>query len=55
LPETLDKSFIKRDSKIKFSPEEEISNTIEGFINYFSAPNIRHKVKHPLFLAIKFH
>ena len=50
----MEKSFIKRDSKIKFSAEEEISSNVEGLINYFSAPNIRHKVKHPLFLAIKF-
>jgi hypothetical protein len=55
LPETLEKSYIKRDSKIKFSNEEEINSNIDGLINYFSAPNIRHKVKHPLFLAIKFH
>lgn len=55
MPETLEKSFIKRDSKIKYSAEEEISSNVEGLINYFSAPNIRHKVKHPLFLAIKFH
>lgn len=55
LPETLEKSFTKRDSKIKFSNEEEISSNIDGLVNYFSAPNIRHKVKHPLFLAIKFY
>lgn len=27
---------------------------MEGFINYLSAANIRYKVKHPLFLAIRF-
>lgn len=54
LPETVEKQFIKRDSKFKFSNEEEISSNLDGFISYFSAPNIRHKVKHPLFLAIKF-
>jgi len=25
-----------------------------GLYNYFTAPNIRHKVKHPIFLIIKF-
>ena len=33
---------------------EVITNSLEGLINYFSAPNIRHKVKHPLFLCYKF-
>lgn len=31
-----------------------IRNDPEGFYNYITAPNIRHKVKHPVFLAIKF-
>jgi hypothetical protein len=31
-----------------------IKNDPEGFYNYITAPNIRHKVKHPVFLAIKF-
>lgn len=31
-----------------------IKNDPEGFYNYLTAPNIRHKVKHPVFLAIKF-
>ena len=34
--------------------EIEIKNDSEGFYNYLTAPNIRHKVKHPLFLAIRF-
>lgn len=33
---------------------EEINNSLEGFISYFTAPNIRNKVKHPLYLAYKF-
>lgn len=27
---------------------------MEGLFNYLTAPNIRHKVKHPLFLSNKF-
>lgn len=53
-PDQLDKEFIKRESKIKAEQEIEIKNDSEGFYNYLTAPNIRHKVKHPLFLAIRF-
>lgn len=49
-PCTLEKQF----KNIKPSNSELIRNSIDGLINYFSAPNIRHKVKHPLFLAMKF-
>jgi hypothetical protein len=28
---------------------------IYGLVNYFSAPNIRNKIRHPIFLALKFH
>ena len=31
-----------------------MNNDAEGFYNYLTAPNIRHKVKHPVFLAIRF-
>lgn len=34
--------------------EERITPDIFGLINYFSAPNIRNKIRHPLFLALKF-
>jgi len=54
LPENLDKVFVKRENRRKDCNEEEITNSIEGLINYFTAPNVRHKVKHPLFLTIKF-
>ncbi|CAD8099926.1 unnamed protein product [Paramecium primaurelia] len=47
---TLEKQF----TTTKPQNTEVITNTIEGLNNYFSAPNIRHKVKHPVFLCIKF-
>lgn len=55
-PDILEKAYIKRDSKVKVcgQPLEEISNDIEGLIQYFTAANIRNKVKHPLFLGIRF-
>lgn len=31
-----------------------ISNNGHGLYNYLTAPNIRHKVKHPLFLSVRF-
>ena len=34
--------------------EEKITGDIVGLVNYFSAPNIRNKVRHPIFLALKF-
>ena len=34
--------------------EEKITSDILGLVNYFSAPNIRNKIRHPLFLALKF-
>jgi hypothetical protein len=45
LPENWDKLFIKRENKKKFMQEETITNNLEGLCNYFSAPNIRHKVE----------
>jgi hypothetical protein len=46
--------FIKRENKKKNDLEIQILNEFEGLFNYLTAPNIRHKVKHPLFLCIKF-
>ncbi|KAL4485363.1 hypothetical protein ABPG72_008539 [Tetrahymena utriculariae] len=54
LPEYLSKKFVKRESKRKYSKDLPIENDIDGLSNYVSAPNIRHKIKHPLFLALKF-
>lgn len=52
--DTIEKEFIKRENKSKCESEIIIKNDPEGFYNYITAPNIRHKVKHPVFLAIKF-
>ncbi|CAD8141509.1 unnamed protein product [Paramecium pentaurelia] len=54
LPENLDKEFVKKERKNQPKGLLKVDNTIQGLINYFTAPNIRHKIKHPLFLAIKF-
>jgi hypothetical protein len=52
--DNIEKEFIKRENKSKSESEIIIKNDPEGFYNYITAPNIRHKVKHPVFLAIKF-
>ena len=46
LPEFLDKLYVIRKTKSKFgNNDDEIENNLNGLFNYFSAPNIRHKVK----------
>lgn len=54
LPENLDREFVKKERKNCPKQLLLIDNSIKGLINYFTAPNIRHKIKHPLFLAMKF-
>jgi hypothetical protein len=54
-PDNLTKKHIKRKKNVTEKIQEEITSNIEGFNNYFTAPNIRNKVKHPIFLASKFH
>ena len=51
----MEKSLVKRKKKDAESIQEEITNDITGLTNYFTAPNIRNKVKHPLFLAQAFY
>lgn len=53
-PDNLEKSYIKRENKKKNDTEIQINNDAEGLFNYLTAPNIRHKVKHPIFLCLKF-
>lgn len=54
MPDNLEKAFIKRENKKRNDAEIIINNNNEGLFNYLTAPNIRHKVKHPLFLSLKF-
>lgn len=54
-PKELDRTFIKKTtSNIGILVEEEITNSWEGLLAYFQAPNIRFKIRHPLFLAVRF-
>jgi len=34
---------------------DDINYGIDGMVKYFSSPNIRNKIKHPIFLAVRFH
>lgn len=54
-PSELDRTFVKKVTGPNgHTIEQVIDNSWEGLLNYFAAPNIRHKVRHPLFLAIRF-
>jgi hypothetical protein len=46
--------MIKRETKNKTNSISTIDDSIAGLINYYTASNIRNKIKHPLFLALKF-
>jgi hypothetical protein len=51
----LGKKFIKKDSRSKDrvpGNTEEIDNSLRGLFNYLTAPNIRSKIKHPLFIKM---
>ena len=53
--EHLDEMMSNEFSECPMSGEIEIRPNIEGLVNYFTAKNIRHKIRHPIFLALKFH
>lgn len=54
-PKELERTFIKKVTNADgLLVEEEITNSWEGLLAYFQAPNIRFKIRHPLFLAIRF-
>lgn len=54
-PKELDRIFIKKATNADgVLVEKEITNSWEGLLAYFQAPNIRFKIRHPLFLAIRF-
>lgn len=54
-PKELDRVFIKKATNSEgVLMEEPITNSWEGLLAYFQAPNIRFKIRHPLFLAIRF-
>lgn len=54
-PATLSRQFVKKVTNGEGQLiEEPIDNSWNGLLRYFQAPNIRFKVRHPLFLAIRF-
>ena len=52
--ESLKKDYMKKDKKNSRIVESPIENNLKGLYDYLTAPNIRDKVKNPLFLSIKF-
>eukprot|EP00181_Compsopogon_caeruleus_P006350 CAMPEP_0184688546 /NCGR_PEP_ID=MMETSP0312-20130426/30158_1 /TAXON_ID=31354 /ORGANISM="Compsopogon coeruleus, Strain SAG 36.94" /LENGTH=643 /DNA_ID=CAMNT_0027145795 /DNA_START=388 /DNA_END=2319 /DNA_ORIENTATION=- len=54
-PELFEKKFVKKVSDHNgHTIEDAIDNSAQGLANYFQAPNIRHKSRHPIFLAVRF-
>lgn len=49
-PCSFDKPYFKK----KNGDSYEVNPNLGGFINYFTAPNIRNKIRNPLFLIYKF-
>jgi hypothetical protein len=51
----LHRSFAKKSKRpVGTTVEQPIGNSWDGLLSHFAAPNIRHKVRHPLFLAMRF-
>jgi len=53
-PDTFTRTFIKRNNKLNDTKEEVIEDNLGGLCHYFTAPNIRNKIKHPIFLTFRF-
>ena len=52
-----EKDFFKKKKKINddiSGQPQKITEDLDGLISYYTAPNIRNKIKHPFFLAIRF-
>lgn len=44
----------KNKSKLSALTFNEIGRGLQGLFDYYTAPNIKHKIKHSLFLALRF-
>ncbi|CAD8141110.1 unnamed protein product [Paramecium pentaurelia] len=53
-PSYLERNFCKKEKCQNDIVDAPIENNENGLYNYLTAPNIRNKIKHPLFLALKF-
>ncbi|CAD8114922.1 unnamed protein product [Paramecium sonneborni] len=53
-PSLIDQIFYKRENDKQNSQFNKIDNSLQGFVNYYTSANIRNKIKHPLFMAMKF-
>lgn len=52
--DSLKKDYTKKEKKNSQIVEDQIENNLKGLFDYLTAPNIREKVKNPLFLSLKF-
>ncbi|CAD8055055.1 unnamed protein product [Paramecium sonneborni] len=53
-PKYLERNFCKKEKHQNDVIDAPIENNENGLHNYLTAPNIRNKIKHPIFLALKF-
>ncbi|CAD8144003.1 unnamed protein product [Paramecium octaurelia] len=53
-PNYLERNFCKKEKHFNDVVDAPIENNENGLHNYLTAPNIRNKIKHPLFMALKF-
>ena len=53
-PEMNEKIFYKKKMKFNSAGHGIITNNLEGLISYYTAANIRNKIKHPFFISIRF-
>ncbi|CAD8057953.1 unnamed protein product [Paramecium sonneborni] len=53
-PKYLERNFCKKEKHQNEVVDAPIENNENGLHNYLTAPNIRNKIKHPVFLALKF-
>ena len=49
-----EKTFYKKKMKFNSTGHGIITNNLEGLISYYTAANIRNKIKHPFFIALRF-
>lgn len=50
----MERNFCKKEKHFNDVVDAPIENNENGLHNYLTAPNIRNKIKHPLFMALKF-
>ncbi|CAD8118651.1 unnamed protein product [Paramecium sonneborni] len=53
-PSIIDQIYYKRENDKQNQKFNQIDKSLQGFINYYTSANIRNKIRHPLFMVMKF-